>query len=134
MAVGCVGAEADVCEDDEIGVFLLDLRDGALHGAARVGGGRAAFVLAGALVLSEEEDALHALGDDGLKGLHKLVGRVAELSGHGGDGLLAAAARDYEDRPDELLRAGRRHGEEIAYGGGAAEAAEADCGELGIGN
>ena len=130
-AVAVVGvlAEADVGEDEQLGVRRLDRARGELDRAVVVPGAGAVGVLLGGD--AEEQDGRDAERVGGAGLLHDRGDAVAVDAGHRGDRRAPLQPVLDEQRQHEVRRRQRGLAHEVAQRAGAAQAAQAGGGKGG---
>lgn len=98
VAVGCVFAEADVDDDEELWEALAEETDGGHDGAFWVvGGGAEGIFGAGCEGDAEEDHGFKALADEGLEVGDQFVNAAAVLVGEGGNDRFFVVLVGYEE-------------------------------------
>jgi hypothetical protein len=128
MAMGCVFAQADIGDDDQLGQGTLQLAHGALDNAVlRISPGGAGVL---GIRNTEQENRRHTeiVGTDGFP--DEFIGGELVNTGHGTNLAAHLFSSDGEERQDQLIDAQACFGEEPSQGGSLAQPARAVSREL----
>jgi len=115
MAVARVFAEADIADDEDVGVGVLEAAYGLLDDAIGRPGTAALFVLGGRE--AEEEDCRELQSGQGFGFGGDGIEAETVLPGHGGDGRTTLQTGFDEERVDEVGRCELGFTDEATNGG-----------------